>query len=117
MEDITEKLIEIIQNMPKKERYALYKTLEKRYPKEKRKHNRVAYHSSARYTSLESFGEDFLRDISVGGVFLKTVTPFTVGRPITLIISSRDGKMNVRAHGEVVRVTSDGVGIQFIPKE
>jgi len=103
--------------MPEKERYKLYKALEKRYPLEKRKHNRVAYNSDARYTSLELFGEDLLRDISVGGVFLKTTTPFTVGRPITLIISSTDGKMNIKAHGEIVRVTSDGVGIQFIQKK
>jgi Tfp pilus assembly protein PilZ len=58
-----------------------------------------------------------LRDISVGGVFLKTITPFTVGRPITLIISSKDGQMNIKVHGEVVRVASDGVGIQLIQKK
>jgi len=117
MENITDKLLEIIKNMPEKERYKLYRALKKRYPPEKRKHKRVPYHSDARYTSLEIFGEDLLQDISVGGVFLKTMTPFTVGRPITLIISSTDGKMNIKAHGEIVRVTSDGVGIQFIQKE
>jgi len=117
MKDITEDLFEIIKNMPEKERYKLYKALKKNYPLEKRKHKRAAYHSGARYTSLEIFGQDNLRDISIGGVFLQTATPFTVGRPITLIISSRDGKMNIKAHGEVVRVASDGVGIQFIQKE
>jgi hypothetical protein len=116
MEDITDNLIKVIKNMPEKERYKLYKALEKRYPLEKRKHDRVAYHSKARYTSLETFGEDLLQDISSGGVFLKTMTPFTVGCPITLIISSTNGKMNIKAYGEIVRVTPDGVGIQFIRK-
>ena len=116
MEDISNKLIKIIKNMPEKERYKLYRALKERYPLEKRKHTRTAYHSDVRYTSLEIFGNDVLKDISVGGVFLKTTTPFTVGRPITLIIPSTDGQRNVKVRGEIVRVTSEGVGIKFIRK-
>jgi hypothetical protein len=116
MEDITENLIKIIKKMPKKDRYKLYQVLEKRYPLEKRKNNRVKLNTDAGYTSLECFGKDTIQDISVGGVFLKTMAFLAVGRPITVTIPSSDGSHTIKVHGEVVRVTDEGVGIKFTGK-
>jgi hypothetical protein len=116
MDKITENLIKIIKKMPGKDRYKLYQVLEKKYPLDKRNHERTEFHTTAGYTSLECFGNDFIEDISVGGVFLKTMTPLTIGRPITITIPSTDGHHNIKVHGEVVRVTEDGVGIQFTRK-
>ncbi len=116
MKDITENLIKIIQQMPKKDRYKLYQVLEKRYPIEKRKNNRVKLNTHAGYTSLECFGMDSIQDISVGGVFLQTMAPLAVGRPITMTIPSTDGRHTIKVHGEVVRVTDNGVGIKFTQK-
>ncbi|MBA4366526.1 MAG: hypothetical protein C0403_02690 [Desulfobacterium sp.] len=116
MEDITGNLIKIIQKMPKKDRYKLYQVLKKRYPLEKRKNHRVKLNTHAGYTSLECFGKDMIQDISVGGVFLKTMAPLAIGRPITVTIPSADGSHTIKVHGEVVRVTDDGVGIKFTQK-
>jgi len=116
MDEITENLVKIIKKMPAKDRYKLYQVLEKRYPLEKRDNNRIEFHANAGYTSLECFGNDMIQDISAGGVYMKTMTPLTIGQPITLTIPSTDGSHNVRVHGEVVRVTDDGVGIKFTRK-
>jgi hypothetical protein len=116
MDEITENLIKIIQQMPEKDRYKLYKVLEKKYPLEKRKSNRTSFQSQAEYTSLECFGKDIIQDISVGGVFMKTMEPLTIGRPITLTIPATNGSHSIKVQGEVVRVTDDGVGIKFTRK-
>lgn len=116
MDEITENLIKIIQKMPEKDRVKLYRVLEKKYPLEKRKNKRISFESQAGYTSLECFGNDIIQDISVGGVFMKTVEPLTIGRPIILTIPSTDGSHSIKMQGEVVRVADDGVGIKFTRK-
>jgi hypothetical protein len=116
MDDITENLIKIIQQMPESDRYKLYRMLAKKYPLEKRKDKRVPFASDAGYTSLECFGKEIIQDISVGGAFLKTMEPLSIGRPITLTIPATDGSHTVRVQGEVVRIAKNGVGIKFTRK-
>jgi Tfp pilus assembly protein PilZ len=52
--------------------------------------------------------------MSVGGLFVETWEPFSVGQMITLSIPLTDNQGSVKFEGEVVRTDPQGIGVKFI---
>ncbi|MBW2004406.1 MAG: PilZ domain-containing protein [Deltaproteobacteria bacterium] len=65
------------------------------------------------YSTQGHVYKDFIQDISTGGVFIESHMPFTVGQEVSLTFPLPDYQKHVKALGEVVRITPQGVGVKF----
>jgi len=65
------------------------------------------------YSTQDHVYKDFIQDISTGGVFIQTHMPFTVGQEVSLTFPLPNYKKHIKVVGEVVRSTSQGVGVKF----
>ena len=84
------------------------------YPlKEKRSSQRLPFSSPVSYATRGIAYEDFLQDISAGGVFIETRAMFTVGQSLTLTFPMPGHHHFITVTGEVVRATGQGIGVKF----
>ena len=81
--------------------------------KNSRKHPRKPCSIPVKYVSQNKIQQGEIKDISLGGIFLKTDTGITVGKRLQLAIPVRKkGKVLKRA-GKIVWANQSGVGIEF----
>jgi uncharacterized protein (TIGR02266 family) len=110
---ITARLIELIKNMSEDEQRTLLKELEERPFEGRRKHVRKPFLMAVDYSTQDHVYKDFIQDISSGGVFIQTHMPFTVGQEVSLTFPLPSFQKHVKVIGEVVRSTTQGVGVKF----
>ncbi len=78
-----------------------------------RRHPRKRFRTSVDFSTQDRAYRDYIRDISVAGVFIITRSPLEIGDELLLRIPFSDGLKSVRVKGIVVRKTRDGVGVEF----
>ncbi|HUV58602.1 MAG TPA: PilZ domain-containing protein [Desulfatiglandales bacterium] len=110
---ITARLIELIKNMPEDEQRTLLKDLEEKPFEGRRKHVRKPFLMAVDYSTQDHIYKDFIQDISTGGVFIQTHMPFTVGQEVSLTFPLPNYQKHIKVTGEVVRSTTQGVGVKF----
>ncbi len=102
--------------MPLGEQYSLLNELEGRLSTLKRKDYRQSIRVSVEYAAGVRSGKGLSNDISTGGMFIETRMPFHLKEDISLNFSLlTDPKKQIRIHGQIARITPDGIGIQFKP--
>ena len=110
---ITARLIELIKNMPEDEQRTLLKDLEEKPFEGRRKYVRKPFLMAVDYSTKDHVYKDFIQDISTGGVFIETHMPFTVGQEVSLTFPLPNYQKHIKVVGEVVRSTTQGVGVKF----
>ncbi len=106
----TARLFDIIQNMSEDEKE------EKLLPllgEKTRGHVRKPYVMLVDYEIEHGSYRSSILDISVGGVFIETNEPITVGQELLLSFSFRNAQVPLKVRGSVVRKTPEGVGVKF----
>jgi hypothetical protein len=81
--------------------------------KEKRGNRRLPSTSPVSYATRGIAYEDFLLDISAGGVFIETQAVFVVGETLSLTFPMPGHQHYITVTGRVVRVDGHGIGVQF----
>ena len=81
--------------------------------KEKRGNRRFPSTSTVSYATRGIAYDDFLLDISAGGVFIETQAVFVVGQTLTLTFPMPGHQHYITVTGRVVRVEGHGIGVQF----
>jgi Tfp pilus assembly protein PilZ len=56
---------------------------------------------------------DFIQNISLGGVFIQTRHTFTIGQEILMTIPFPHTPKSIKIRGEVVRTACGGIGVRF----
>lgn len=89
----------------------------------RRKHIRVETRIRVRFESKEALVEEYIHNISHGGIFIQTNKPKPVGEMISIILIHPDTAQEILLRGEVVRMVSEeeagntklqpGMGIRF----
>ena len=110
---ITARLIELIKNMSEDEQRTLLKDLEEKPFEGRRKHVRKPFLMAVDYSTQDHVYKDFIQDISTGGVFIQTHMPFTIGQEVSLTFPLPNYQKHIKVTGEVVRSTTQGVGVKF----
>ena len=110
---ITARLIELIKNMSEDEQRTLLKDLEEKPFEGRRKHVRKPFLMAVDYSTQDHVYKDFIQDVSTGGVFIQTHMPFTVGQEVSLTFPLPNYQKHIKVTGEVVRSTTQGVGVKF----
>ena len=99
------KINDLTQNKSQKKNSAI--------EKDPREYPRRQYHKSIRlnYKNRNYRGE--FKNISKGGVFIKTDIKFAVGKPIKLAIPGSKIRSNISLKGLIVRISTEGFGVKF----
>jgi len=90
----------------------------------RRKHERVEARLRIKFESKEALVEEYIHNISHGGLFIATAKPRSVGEHLSVILVHPENLQEMMLHGEVVRVVTaadaprqglkPGMGIKFL---
>ena len=106
----------IIDNMSDAEMRQLLKDLEKwqRSKNEKRKNPRRSALIDITYSSdKRRVFEDFVRNISAGGLYIETNLVTELDQQLNMTFSHPDSGSPIKVSGKIVRVDSGGIGVRF----
>lgn len=109
-------IFEIIDDMSDTEMRQLLKDLEKwrKSKNEKRKYPRKSTLINITYSSDQRrIFEDFVRNISAGGLFIETNLLSELGQKLTMTFSHPGSGDPIKVLGKVIRVDSQGIGVKF----
>ena len=106
-------LHELINKMSAEEQQALLDELEERLFKKKRKHERKPFLTTLDYSAESGSYRDFIKDISIEGVFIETRTPFSVGEILSMTFLLPEYEKKIKIQGEIVRIDEKGIGVKF----
>jgi Tfp pilus assembly protein PilZ len=82
-----------------------------------RKHPRKSCAVPIKYVTKNQILQGEIRNISLGGIFLKTPHTVPVGQRLSLAIPVRKKGKIIKKTGRIVWADHDGVGIEFQPSE
>jgi Tfp pilus assembly protein PilZ len=116
--NITDRLIDVIKNLPLNRQTEFLDALEKEKPEkpvenEHRRHSRKDVLLPVDYASYDKFFREFIRDISEGGVFIETQNPLMIGQKIAMTFMTTDERHHFKMNGKIVRDVKNGIGVKF----
>ncbi len=106
----------IIDEMSDTEMRQLLKDLEnwQKSKNEKRKYPRRSTIIDIAYSSDQRrIFEDFVRNISAGGLYIETNLVTELGQKLTMTFSHPESGDPIKVLGKIIRVDSEGIGVQF----
>jgi Tfp pilus assembly protein PilZ len=109
-------IFEIIDGMSDTEMRQLLKDLEgwQKSKNEKRKYPRRSTLMDITYSSDQRrIFEDFVQNVSAGGLYIETNFISELGQKITMTFSHPDSGDPIKVLGKVIRVDSGGIGVKF----
>jgi len=109
---LLEDILISMDHAPEYQQKSLLTSLKKWQNAERRRHPRKNCSIPVRVGMWQVFTER-IRNISAGGVFIKTSAPVSHGEDVTLIFSLPDKAGPVKVNGHVVWKTAEGVGVEF----
>lgn len=110
---MTARVTELFNNLTDAQQQALLSILEDWQHSERRKHPRQSWVAPVDYATEDRAFKDFTKDISTGGMFIETRTPFSIGQQITLTFSPSNSKEPIKITGQIVWTGSLGIGVKF----
>lgn len=81
--------------------------------RENRKHPRKSISVPLKYTSSDQIFQGIIKNISKGGLFIKSDQPIPVGMKLKLSIPSKKESKLVKLGGKIVWSDSNGFGVEF----
>jgi Tfp pilus assembly protein PilZ len=111
--EVQARLIRMIMDMSDSDKRELLNKWEQHRRHELRQYPRKPSFIPVECSSFEACFTDFIQDISDGGVFIQTNGHFFVGQKITLSFTIPKAGVDTTIGGEVVRVNTQGIGVQF----
>jgi hypothetical protein len=113
---VTHRLFQLVTAMSDDERRTLLKLLENGLLKGKCR--RGFFRKPLRLPVIYGLGEhtyrNYIKDISLGGVFISTRNAFQAGQQIRLLFSNGDKTSSVKMLGKIARATPEGIGVEFL---
>ncbi len=112
-QQVSSRLFELIEKMDESQLAFLLEKAEELHGKKKRVHDRVACLITADCIYQNRAYNHFVKDISLGGVFIETPDSPAEGEEISMTLSFSHHSKPFKITGEVVRATPNGIGVQF----
>ena len=103
------RLVELIKKMNDDQLQSLIEFAEEIHRKKKRVHERIPCLIAADCVHQSRASNNYVKDISFGGVFIETGEPLSEGDEITMTLSLSHHVKPFKITGEVVRTASEGV--------
>jgi Tfp pilus assembly protein PilZ len=112
---VTHRLFQLITSMSDDERRTLLKLLDNGLLKGKcrREYFRKLLNLPVTYAIADRAYRNSTKDISLGGVFIFTDTPFRAGEQIRIALRNKDNNIWVKILGRIARISPEGIGVEF----
>ena len=108
------KNVNIIDNMSEAEKRKLLKGLQKwQQLVDKRKHSRKLTSIYAICETKNRYFRDLIKNISAGGLFIKTGIPLSINQELFITFSPLDSGVPIKITGEIVRRDPEGIGVKL----
>ncbi|MCF8105884.1 MAG: methyltransferase domain-containing protein [Desulfohalobiaceae bacterium] len=114
MSDLHKRILEEIDRLSREEKIELLQQLETRSRTDSRRFQRRPFFLEVSYRDEQDrIYQDFVRDLSAGGLFLETTEPHLIGQEIQLNFSLPGLEEPLPVQGKIVRKRPGGVGVRF----
>lgn len=116
MEEVHTRISEIIDSMSEANKRKLLRVLKKWQQStrvDKRKHNRKFTSIYAIFETTHCYFTDFIKNISVGGLFIETGIPLTINQKLFITFSPSNSKVPIKITGQIVRRDPKGIGVKL----
>jgi hypothetical protein len=113
---VAHRLFRLITSMSDDERRTLLKLLENGLLKGKcrREFFRKPVRLPVTYAIGERTYHNYIKDISLGGVFIFANNAFQAGQRIIMSFGNKENTSPVKMMGKVTRTTPEGIGVEFL---
>lgn len=111
--NVTERIISLVHNLSNEKKKMLLDLLSEWQQKENRNDSRIPCFFPVNYSTPKRAYQDFIQDLSKGGLFIETRESLQQGEPVSLTFSNENTNTHFKLRGRVVRVAPNGVAIQF----
>jgi PilZ domain len=113
---ITDRILSLVQNLSEGKKKLLLDLLVEWQQTENRSDSRISCFFPVNYTTPKRAYNDFIQDLSKGGLFIETRESLQVDDPVALTFSNPKSNTHFKMRGKIVRVEPNGVAIQFDTK-
>jgi len=110
---LTERLIRAVAKLSPQRKQMLDELLTKWERLDYREDSRIPCFLPVDYSINDRVYQDFINNLSKGGVYIDTLSPFSVGQLISLIFTLPSVQKTFKISGTIVRTEQDGIGVKF----
>ena len=110
---LTERLIQAVSKLSPQRKKMLDELLQEWERLGYREDSRTHCFLPVDYSTKDRVYQDFINNLSKGGVYIETLSPFRVGQLISLIFSLPSMQKTFKISGAIVRTEQDGIGVRF----
>ncbi|MFO7716447.1 PilZ domain-containing protein [Desulfosarcina sp.] len=113
---LTQRLIQAVARLTPQRKQMLDELLQEWERLDYREDSRIACFLPVDYSTSDRVYQDFINNLSQGGVFIETMSPFRAGQAISLTFSLPTAQKTFKISGAIVRTEEDGIGVKFTKK-
>jgi Tfp pilus assembly protein PilZ len=113
---LTERLIQTVTNLSLQRKKMLEELLNEWERLDYREDTRIPCFLPVDYSTRDRVYQDFINNLSNGGVFIETAAALNVGQDISLIFTIPSLQKSFKIAGKIIRTEEDGIGVRFNKK-
>lgn len=113
---LTERLIEAVSKLNPTRKKMLDELLKEWERLDYREDSRIPCFLPVDYSTSDRVYQDFINNLSSGGVFIETAAPLAQDQSISLIFSVPSLQKTFKISGTIIRTEQDGIGVRFSKK-
>ncbi len=110
---LTERLIQAVSKLSPQRKEMLDELLKEWERLDYREDSRIPCFLPVDYSTNDRVYQDFINNLSKGGVYIETLSPFRIGQLVSLIFSLPSMQKTFKISGAIVRTEQDGIGVKF----
>jgi Tfp pilus assembly protein PilZ len=116
IEKLTARLIRAVSKLSPQQKKMLDGLLKEWDRLDYRADSRISCFLPVDYSTKDRVYQDFINNLSNGGVYIETSTPFHVGQGLSLTFTVPPLEKTFKVGGAIVRTERDGIGVKFSRK-
>ena len=113
---LTDRLIQAVRKLSPQRKKMLEELLNEWEHLDYREDSRIPCFLPVDYSTADRVYQDFINNLSNGGVFIETAATLNAGQPISLIFTVPSLQKTFKVSGTIVRSERDGIGVRFSKK-
>ena len=113
---LTERLLEAVSKLSPQRKKMLEELLNEWERLDYREDSRIPCFLPVDYSTTDRVYQDFINNLSNGGVFIETAAVLREGQTISLIFTVPSLQKTFKISGTIVRTEQDGIGVKFSTK-
>ena len=114
--NLTDRLVQAVTKLSPQRKKMLEALLNEWERLDYREDSRIPCFLPVDYSASDRVYQDFINNLSNGGVFIETAAPLGTSQPISLIFTVPSLQKTFKISGTIVRTEQDGIGVKFTKK-